>query len=131
LAAFSSSIVSIDTGVFVEFIDDDGAFHAEATAVLESIITSGRLSGLVAHPVYAELYCVAGRLYEKLRKKGEEEEDDLSPEIRTEKLVEWLFGSPNLTTPERVLSSSLCGREDSRKATGLPSPIRTSSRPRK
>jgi len=112
----AGSSISIDTSVLVEYIDDDGSFHSEARAVLESV-TSGRLSGLVPHVVFAELFYVATRLYEQLEKK----KNDLSPEAKSERLVRWLFNSPNITMPENALELALrAGRFKKRFALALP-----------
>ena len=105
--------ISIDTGVLVEYIDSDGMFHSEAKALVESV-TSGRLSGLVTHVVFAELFYVATRLYEQIEEKE-------NAEAKSERLVRWLFNSPNIVMPENTLELALrAGRFKKRFALALP-----------
>ena len=98
----STPRISIDTGVMVEYIDEAGDFHAEASTVVKSI-TSGKLLGLVAHPVLAELYYVSSRLYEK----SEEKKQNIEPEQKAENLIKWIFGSPNILIQENTLELAL------------------------
>jgi uncharacterized protein len=90
--ATAPPLSAIDTSVLIEFIDESGDFHPQATAVIESII-SGRLNGVIAHPVLAELYYVSYRIFEKLSARDE------SPGSRAGALVDWLFKSPNIFVP--------------------------------
>jgi predicted nucleic acid-binding protein len=92
------SYVSLDTGVIVEYVDLDGSFHRQAEAVIENVLAR-KLIAVIAHPVLAEAYYVSLRVYEKL---GVEE-----PEDRAEKLVEWLYKSPNFVIADLTLELAL------------------------
>lgn len=92
------SSVSLDTGTIVEYIDQAGTYHSQAKAIFDNIV-SGKILGLVAHPILAETYYVSLRIYEKL---GLEE-----PDSRAEKLLEWLYRSPNIELAEPTLELAL------------------------
>lgn len=107
----NSSLVAlsaIDTDVLVEFIDESGDFHSQATTVLECVI-SGRLTGVITHPIFAELYYVSHRIFEKIdeRNKAEKDEDGESPDSRAEKLITWLFKSPNIFVPLNTIELAI------------------------
>lgn len=104
--------ISIDTGVLVEFIDESGDFHSEARVVVEGI-TSGKLVGLVPHPVFAEFYYVSQKLYEI--HNGSRREDGLAPEVKAERLIRWLFTSPGILVPENNLELALQAGKIKRK----------------
>mgnify|MGYP001773102485 CR=1 FL=1 len=80
--------VSVDTSVIVEYIDEEGEFHEQAEAVFSAIL-SGRLEAVVPHPVLAETYYVAARLYQELGVDG--------AEATAAELVEWLYRLPTVT----------------------------------
>jgi predicted nucleic acid-binding protein len=92
------SYVSLDTGVIVEYIDLGGNFHRQAEAIIESVLAR-KLLAVIAHPILAETYYVSLRVYEKL---GMEK-----PEDRAEKLVGWLYKSPNFAIAEPSLELAL------------------------
>ncbi|MHA1593962.1 MAG: PIN domain-containing protein [Candidatus Baldrarchaeia archaeon] len=79
--------VVLDTGVLVEYIDRKGRFHGLAAAVMGSII-SGKLTGVVPHPVLTEAYYVSARIYRVLGLEDFEK--------RAKTYVEWLFRHPNI-----------------------------------
>lgn len=115
-------LIVLDTGVLVEYIDLEGNFHSEATAVVESIL-SGKAIAIVPNVVFAEFFYVATRLYERLDKSKmkRKEEDAEIPEVRAEKLVRWLFNSPNVLMPENSLELALVvGRIKKRFSLALP-----------
>jgi len=68
--------VALDTSVIVEYIDLKGRYHRQARAIFESVLV-GKLEAVIPHPVLAETYYVAARIYtviglpEPLRKAGE------------------------------------------------------------
>ncbi|MGI0085500.1 MAG: type II toxin-antitoxin system VapC family toxin [Nitrososphaerales archaeon] len=97
------SLSTIDTSVLVEFIDEDGDFHAQARGVVESI-TSGRLTGIIPHPVFVELYYVSYKLYEKNRDVAQSKR---SPELKAETLINWIFKSPNILVPEDTIELAI------------------------
>lgn len=86
------SYVSPDTGVIAEYIDLEGALHRQAEALVESVL-AGKLLAVIPHPILAETYYVSLRMYQKLKE----------PEGRAEKLVEWLYTSPNFSIAEPSL----------------------------
>ena len=92
------SFVALDTGTIVEYVDLDGTFHSQATAIFDSIRT-GRILGLIAHPILAETYYVSLRVYERLQLE--------QPEKRARSLLEWLYRSPNIELAEPTLKLAL------------------------
>lgn len=86
--------VGLDTSVIVEYIDEEGEYHEHAEAVFSAII-SGRLEALIPHPILAETFYVAARLYRELG-AGE-------PEATASKLVKWLYRLPQV----KVIGTSL------------------------
>ena len=104
-----ASLIAIDTSVFVEFIDPIGDFHSQAQLVLNAV-NSGKAVGLVPHPVFAELYNVGTRLYEKTdsSKQGiEKKAQEFLPTIRSERLIKWLFSLPGIRMPENNLELAM------------------------
>lgn len=96
------SKVSLDTGVIIEYIDLSGSLHKEAEAVVQSIL-NGKLTAIIPHPVLAETFYVSARIYEELGLNNAED--------RAEKLVEWLYRSPNFIITEPSLElAALTGR---------------------
>lgn len=85
------SYVCLDTGPVVEYVDLAGVFHSQAEAIIRRVL-AGKLIAIIPHPVLAETYYVSSRIYEKLGLD--------KPEARAEKLVEWLYHSPNFTIAE-------------------------------
>jgi predicted nucleic acid-binding protein len=104
--------ISIDTGVLVEFIDEAGDLHSEAKVVVESV-ASGKLVGLVAHPVFAEFFYVSERLYEN--STASRRETGGNPDMRAEQLIRWLFASPGIVMPENNLELALQAGKIKRK----------------
>jgi predicted nucleic acid-binding protein len=92
------SYVSLDTSVLAEYIDAQGDYHEQALVVIRSVI-DGHFTALVPHVVLAELYYVTSRIYEDL---GFE-----NSSVRAEKIVEWLYGSPNFTVTESSLELAI------------------------
>jgi len=92
------SFVSLDTGTIVEYMDMAGTFHSQARAIFDSIV-AGEILGLIAHPVLAETYYVSLRVYEKLELE--------EPEKKAQKLIEWLYTSPNIELAEQTLELAL------------------------
>lgn len=96
--------IALDTGVLIEYIDENGSFHEAASTILENV-TSGKIAGFVPNVVFAELFYVSAKLYEELEKKKHQNVE--SPEVRAEKLIRWLFNSPNILMPENSLELTL------------------------
>jgi len=78
--------VALDTSVVIEYVDKAGLYHEQATLVFSAAL-SGRLELVVPHPVLAETYYVAARVYEKLGLRD--------PEGRAARLVGWLYRLPS------------------------------------
>lgn len=57
--------VVLDTGVIIEYVDLKGSLHEQARAVFDAVV-SGRLEALIPHPVLAETFYVAVRIYSSL-----------------------------------------------------------------
>ena len=92
------SFVSLDTGTIVEYVDLDGTFHPQATAIFDTI-RAGETLGLIPHPILAETYYVSLRVYERLQLE--------EPERRARNLIEWLYRSPNIELAEPTLKLAL------------------------
>ena len=72
----------LDTSVIIEYVDESGEYHEQAKTVFNAVL-QGRLEAIIPHPILAETYYVAARVYEAL---GLNE-----PMGRARKLVEWLY----------------------------------------
>ena len=90
--------VALDTGVIVEYVDRAGPYHAQALLVFTTAL-SGKLELVIPHPVLAETYYVAARIYEKLGL------DD--PRGRAARLVSWLYRRPSVKVAEADLRLAL------------------------
>ena len=92
------SIVVLDTGVIAEYIDLAGRFHREADAVFRSVLDR-RVVAIVPHMVLAETYYVSFRIYQKLGLDH--------PQERADRLIEWVYRSPNISLAEPSLELAL------------------------
>jgi uncharacterized protein len=99
------TLSAIDTGVLIEYIDELGDYHLQANAVIESVITGG-LTAIIAHPVFAELYYVSCKMYEKIASVNRRNSDE-SPGSRAEDLVKWLYKSPNITVLDNTIELAI------------------------
>ena len=100
------SYVSLDTGVIAEYIDLAGSLHKEAEAIIRNVL-GGKLLAIIAHPILVETYYVSARIYERLGLSD--------PEERAEKLIEWLYRSPNLSLAEPSLELAILAGKVKRK----------------
>lgn len=91
----------VDTGVIIEFIDLEGPLHRQA-GILFSAALSGVLELIVPHPVLAETYYVAARIYSRL--------GHIKPEETASKLVEWLYRLPTAKVEQGVDLAIEAGR---------------------
>ena len=82
---------ALDTSVIIEYVDRKGRFHEQAEAVFASVFR-GELEAVVPHPVLAETYYVAARVYRALGLPD--------PEKRAEALVKWLAALPAVKVVE-------------------------------
>ena len=74
--------VAIDTSVIIEYIDTKGELHEQAKIIFSALLTS-KLEAILPHPILAETYYVAARLYQKLKIEN--------PQNVASKLIEWLY----------------------------------------
>lgn len=79
---------AIDTSVIIEYIDKKGENHEQAQTVF-SALSTGKLEAIIPHPILAETYYVATKIYHKL---GTE-----NPQVTASKLIEWLYRLPTTT----------------------------------
>lgn len=86
-----AKLVSLDTSVIIEYIDEAGAFHEQAKAVF-SAVARGRLRALVPPPVLAETVYVAARVYEAA--------GAADPLAKAEALARWLCNHPSTLVPK-------------------------------
>ena len=89
---------AVDTSVIIEYVDRAGPFHEQAAALFTAAV-AGRLELVVPHPVLAETYYVAARVYEHLGLSD--------PERRAERLVSWLFRLPSVRVAGVTLELAL------------------------
>lgn len=82
--------VVMDTGVIIEYVDLKGEFHEHARTVFSTLLT-GNLENILPHPILAETYYVAARLYRKLRVED--------PQLVASKFIEWLYRLPGTIIP--------------------------------
>lgn len=80
----------MDTSVIIEYIDLKGEFHEQAQAVFSALLM-GKLENILPHPILAETYYVATKLYDKLKLEN--------PQLVASKLVEWLYRLPTIIIP--------------------------------
>jgi predicted nucleic acid-binding protein len=100
------SYISLDTGVIAEYIDLAGSLHREAEIIMRNVL-GGRLLAIIAHPILVETYYISARIYERLGLSNSEE--------RAEKLIEWLYRSPNLSLAEPSLELAILAGKVKRK----------------
>jgi len=81
---------AIDTSVVIEYVDPKGDLHEQAQAVFSAML-NGKLEGGFPHPILAETYHAAAKLYRKLRVEN--------PRAVASKLVEWLYRLPTAVVP--------------------------------
>ncbi|MGQ9513950.1 MAG: PIN domain-containing protein [Thermoproteota archaeon] len=82
--------VAMDTSVIIEYIDLRGDLHEQAQTVF-SALSTGKLENILPHPILAETYYVATKLYQKLQIEN--------PQAVASKLIEWLYRLPTIITP--------------------------------
>lgn len=80
----------MDTSVIIEYMNLKGEFHEQAEAVFSALLT-GKLESILPHPILAETYYVAARLYQRLRMEN--------PQLVASKFIEWLCRLPTTMIP--------------------------------
>ena len=82
--------VAMDTSVIIEYIDFKGEVHEQAQTVFSALLT-GKIENVLPHPILAETYYVATKLYQKLQIEN--------PQVVASKLIEWLYRLPTTIIP--------------------------------
>ena len=90
--------VALDTSGIIEHIDLKGRFHSQAEGVFVGALT-GELTALIPNVFLAEAYYVSYGIYKRLGLTD--------AAARTEKLIEWLYGSPNTEIVSGTLDLAL------------------------
>ncbi len=85
---------ALDTSVIIEYIDKAGDLHEQARAIFSAIL-AGKLEAIIPHPILAETYYVAVRIYREL--------DVKEPEVIASKLIGWLYRLPMI----KIIGESL------------------------
>lgn len=88
---FQLAKVAMDTSVIIEYIDLRGELHEQARTVF-SALSTGKLENIIPHPILAEIYYVAAKLYQKLKIEN--------PHVAASKLIEWLYRLPTTIIPD-------------------------------
>ena len=88
----------MDTSVIIEYIDLKGEFHEQAHAVFSALLT-GKLENMLLHPILAETYYVATKLYRKLKLEN--------PQLLASKLIEWLYRLPTTIIPSENMNLAI------------------------
>ncbi len=76
---------AIDTGVLIEYLDLEGTLHRQAGEVFSALL-AGRVEAILPHPVLAETYYVAARLYEATQVQD--------PHVLAGDVIRWLVSLP-------------------------------------
>ncbi|MEM2533880.1 MAG: PIN domain-containing protein [Candidatus Nezhaarchaeales archaeon] len=92
------SKVVLDTSVIIEYIDLQGELHEQAKTVFSTLLTS-KLEGILPHPILAETYYVATKLYYKLQIEN--------PELIASSLIEWLYRLPATIIPKEDIDLAI------------------------
>lgn len=90
--------VAIDTSVIIEYIDLKGENHQQAEVIF-SALSTGKLEVIISHPILAETYYVATKIYQKLQIE--------KPEAASSKLVEWLYRLPTTIIPSEDINLAI------------------------
>jgi len=82
--------VAIDTSVIIEYIDKKGELNEQAEIIMSALLT-GKLEVVIPHPILAETYYVATKLYQKLKIEN--------PDAVASKFIEWIYRLPTTIIP--------------------------------
>lgn len=88
----------MDTSVIIEYVDLKGEFHEQAEAVFSALL-NGKLENILPHPILAETYYVAAKLYHKLKMEN--------PQFVASKLIEWLYRLPTTIIPSENINLAI------------------------
>ena len=80
----------MDTSAIIEYIDMKGELHEQAKLTFSALLSS-KLEVLLPHPILAETYYVATKLYQRLKIEN--------PQNVASKLIEWLYRLPTTVIP--------------------------------
>ena len=90
--------VVMDTSVIIEYIDLKGELHQQAKTVFSAVL-NGKLEVVLPHPILAETYYVAAKIYQKLQIE--------SPQTVASKLIEWLYRLPTTIIPSEDVNLAI------------------------
>jgi len=82
--------VVTDTSVIIEYIDKKGELNEQAETIISALL-NGKLEVLIPHPILAETYYVATKLYRKLKIEN--------PDAVASRLIEWIYRLPTTIIP--------------------------------
>ena len=91
-------MIAIDTGVWIEYINTRGIFHAEAKAVVDSV-NRGKITAILTPLTLTEIFYVAQRVYQEVYTQSQSE-------ILAKKLYDFIYYHPNVEV--RSLDYELC-----------------------
>ncbi|MBI5254036.1 MAG: PIN domain-containing protein [Euryarchaeota archaeon] len=86
------AVAAIDTGVWVEYINTGGKYHAQATAVIDRV-KNNDLKSILPQVTPTEIYYVSRRVYEKILGKGKAQQ-------LAAKFYEFIYHHPNVEVYE-------------------------------
>ena len=87
------SKIVLDTSVIIDYIDERGSAHVEASLIFNEL-SRGNIFSFITHPTLAETYYVSYRIYKKIGLK--------EPLKVAEKLVRWLYMHPSIEIVENT-----------------------------
>ena len=90
--------VAIDTSVIIEYIDKKGEFNEQAETIISALLT-GKLEVVIPHPILAETYYVATKIYYKLKVED--------PHAVASKLIEWMYRLPMTIIPAEDINLAI------------------------
>ncbi len=91
-------MIAIDTGVWVEYINNRGALHTQAKTIIESV-TNGKTDALLTPLTLAEIYYVAERVYQEVYKPSQSE-------VLAKKFYDFVYHHPHVEV--KPLDYELC-----------------------
>jgi len=91
-------MIAIDTGVWIEYINTCGAFHAQAKTVIDSV-DRGDVTAILTPLTLTEIYYVARRVYQEV-------DTPLKSEILAKKFYDFIYYHPHVEVKQ--LEYNIC-----------------------
>jgi len=88
----------MDTSVIIEYINQKGELHEQAKLTFSALLTS-KLEVILPHPILAETYYVATKIYQNLKIEN--------PQNVASKLIEWLYRLPTTVIPSEDMTLAI------------------------